>query len=108
MTYWYEWNKLCEEFCVWRYQIEQLPDVWNEFLTRIGHNKCDIPNVPTNSNSYSTDKKEVTWDDLFCKDRQLTQDIIEMANRYGYDTPEMYKVEYQNLGELETAQVVSV
>ena len=115
MTYWLEWNKLCEEFCVWRYKIEDLPIVWSEFLDRIGAKYCPIPDVPTNENSSKHASygekfkyKIVTWDDLFKCDRQLTQEIIDKANEYGYDTPEMDKVEYQNLQEPARAEVVTV
>ena len=108
MQYWYLWNKLCEEFCVWRYQIEQLPIVWNEFLDRIGHEHCPIPEIPVDTNTATINKKSASWDDLFKEDRKLAQDIFNMAQEYGYDTPEMDKVEAQNLRELETAEVVSV
>ena len=107
MEYWFKWNQICEEFCVWRYQIEQLPDVWDEFLDKIGHSHCPLPDVPTNTNSHTADK-QVTWNDLFNEEEALAKDIIGMANRYGYDTPEMDKVKYQNLRELETAEVASV
>jgi hypothetical protein len=115
MTYWLEWNKLCEEFCVWRYRLEDLPSVWSEFLDRIGHEPCEIPDVSTTENSSKKSHyyekfryEEVSWADLFKCHKQLAQEILDKANEYGYDTPEMDKVECQNLGELETAQVASV
>ena len=115
MTYWLEWNKLCEEFCVWRYQIEQLPEVWGEFLERIGHDKRDIPNIPRDENSSTTkgfyereSYSTLSWGDLFTMNRELAQAIYNKAKEYGYDVPEMDKTECQNLGELETAQVASV
>jgi hypothetical protein len=89
MEYWLKWNKLCEEFCVWRYRIEQLPDIWDEFCDRIGHERCDIPDVPTNTNTRKrymerNNYTELTWDDLFKEDRQLAQDIFDKAEKYGY------------------------
>jgi hypothetical protein len=111
MQYWLIWNQMCEDFCVWRYQIEQLPEVWDEFCERIGHEKCELPDIPTNINSAHRnhgDFYQYTWDDLFNEDKDLAQEIVEMAKRYGYDVPEMDKTECQNLGELETAQVASV
>ena len=106
MAFWVTWNKICEEFCVWRYRIEQLPEVWGEFCERIGHESCEIPPVPTNTNSRKHD--DLTWDDLFGENRELAQEIVGVAKRYGYDTPGMDKVECQNLRELETAEVASV
>jgi hypothetical protein len=110
MQYWLMWNAMCEDFCVWRYQIEQLPEVWDEFLVRIGHNKCELPDLPTNTNTHRRKEDYVgfSWEDLIEKDKDLTVKIMKMAKRYGYDVPEMDKAEYQNLGELETAQVASV
>jgi len=107
MRYWLTWNEMCEEFCVWRYQIENLPNIWDEFLERIGKTPCPLPDVPINTNTQ--DKygkfKQYTWADLFNEDRQLAEAIQDKAVQYGYDTPEMDKVEYQNLRELETAEV---
>ena len=108
MQYWFAWNKLCEEFCVWRYRIESLPDIWDEFLDRIGHEPCTIPDTPIDTNAHKTDKALLTWNDLLECDRQLGHAIIDLAKKYGYDAPEMDKAEYQNLGELETAQVAPV
>jgi hypothetical protein len=107
MQYWLMWNQMCEDFCVWRYQIERLPDVWDEFLGRIGHNSCPLPEVPTNTNKSKNLIHRLTWADLFNKDRQLAEEIRDMAVRYGY-SPEADKEESMNLGERETAQVASV
>jgi hypothetical protein len=97
MDYWLRWNQMCEEFCVWRYQIENLPTIWYEFLSRIGHEKCDMPDIPTNINTSKKEKylertryKELTWDDLFSEDRQLAQDIYNKSLEYGY-APERIK-----------------
>ena len=110
MQYWLKWNELCEEFCIWRYQIESLPNVWDEFLERIGHTPCPLPDVPTNTNSHKKYREftEFDWNNLFECDRQLAQLIYNKANEYGYNVPEMDKAEYQNLGELETTQVASM
>lgn len=115
MQYWLRWNELIEEFAEWRYQLEQIPEIWHEFCDRIGHKRCPIPRVPRNTNSNKealslTDREQIefSWEDLLNCDRQLTCDIIEMAKRYGYDTPEMDKVEYQNLQEPARAEVAPV
>lgn len=91
MKYWLEWNKLCEQFCVWRYKIEDLPLVWDEFCERIGHEKCDIPEISKDINSSSKKTygernryEELTWDDLFEENVELAQEIFDKAEKYGY------------------------
>ncbi len=91
MTYWLEWNELIEDIAVWRYRIEDLPNVWDEFLERIGHKKCPVPDTPKNENSstkggYCERKryKKLIWDDLFACNRKLAQDIYDKAKKYGY------------------------
>ncbi len=110
MTYWLEWNKLCEEFCVWRFQIEQLPDIWDEFLEKIGHDKCDIPDVATDENSskkshyYEKFRYEtLTWDDLFECNRDLAQKISEKGQEYGYESPARILTQPANLRDLVRA-----
>jgi hypothetical protein len=78
-----------------------------QYWDRIGHEKCDIPDIPRDTNS--NDKtKPLSWDDLFNMDEAYATRIVEMANRYGYSVPEMDKADCRNRGELETARVASV
>ena len=109
MQYWLKWNKLCEEFCVWQYRIEDLPDVWDEFLGRIGHTPCPIPGIQKDINTHKKyqEFKQYTWADLFNENRELAQAIRDKAEDYGY-SPARGKEDSCNLGELETAQVASV
>ena len=106
MQYWLKWNELIEEFAVWRYQIEQLPDVWDEFCDRINHKKCKLPNIPKNTNSRKEALaaidftfKDFTWDDLYKEDRQLAQDISDKAVEYGY-APSGIKQDHVSQGTL--------
>ena len=82
MKVWYEWNKICESFCVWRYRIEELPDVWDEFLDRIGHPYTPLPEVSTRTNSLR--HTDLTWDDLYKCNEELAQKIYEKHIEYGY------------------------
>ena len=82
MQCWLQWNEMCEEFCVWRYQIEKLPMYWNEFLSRIGHRWCALPDVPTNTNSGK--HTMFSWDDLYECDEQLARKIYDKHIKYGY------------------------
>lgn len=83
MQYWLKWNELCEEFCTWRYRLEDLP--WVEFLERIGHKYEEIPDVPTNVNSRQ--HGNLTWDDLFSENKGLAQKIYDKTVGYGYSFP---------------------
>lgn len=94
MSYWLKWNKLCEEFCVWQYRVEELPNVWEEFLYRIDHEYEPLPDIPLNTNSCQIasfyekhSHKELTWPDLFDEDREMAQEIKEQAEKYGYTIP---------------------
>lgn len=80
MQYWLGWNKLCEEFCTWRYRLEDLP--WVEFLERIGHKHELMPNVPTTTNSRQ--HEDVAWADLFNVSRELAQEVKDKSIEYGY------------------------
>lgn len=91
MQYWLVWNEMCEEFCIWRYRLEDLPNVWPEFLKRIGHKEVPIPDISTttNSNKSFARYEKVTWADLFGENRILAQKIKDKAIEYGYTFPEM-------------------
>lgn len=82
MQYWLFWNELIEKCTVWRYRVEDLPNVWDEFLERINHEKCELPDIPTNINSHKHD--DLTWADLFNKNRELAQRIRDKCMEYGY------------------------
>lgn len=91
MQYWLKWNELFEEFCVWRYRLEQIQEVWPEFLRRIGHKYEELPDVPRNTNSremslacMNKEFHNFTWDDLYeCQD-VLAEKIYEKSLLYGY------------------------
>jgi hypothetical protein len=91
MQLWLQWNDICESFCTWRYRIEDLPSVWNEFCSRIGHPYCSIPGVPTNTNT--SKHNNLTWDDLFECNRQIARKIYEKSVYYGY-SPERDREDY--------------
>lgn len=83
MTLWLEMNEMCDEFAVWRFQIEELPEVWDEFCERIGHEKCDMPDIPTDTNK-DVRTKSLTWVELHNCDKDLAQRIFRKAREYGY------------------------
>ena len=92
--YWLEWNELIETFATWQYQVEQLPEIWEEFLRRIEHNQVSLPDIPTDTNSCKIasfyekhSHKEFIWSDLFNENRELAQKIKDKAEEYGYESP---------------------
>lgn len=91
MEYWLHWNELIEEFAVWRYRIEDLPNIWAEFLKRIGYKKCEMPNISTTDNSCQKKGiierhryEEFNWDDLFNENKELAQRVFDKSQEYGY------------------------
>ena len=82
MTMWLKFNELCEGVCVWRYCIEDLP--WDEFLRRIGHKQCKLPDIPKDINA---DKrtKSLDWCSLFDCNAELANRIYDKSKEYGYD-----------------------
>ncbi len=85
MQYSLKWNELLEEFCVWRYQLEQIKDVWSEFLERIGHSCVPIPEIEDkNERKTSFEYTEFSWDELYECDRELAQMIYDKHLEYGY------------------------
>ncbi len=113
MEYWLHWNEMIEKFAVWRYRIESLPDIWPEFLERIGHEYEPLPKISINTNT-SKEKgvlerdrfKKITWVDLFNENKEIAQRIKDKAESYGY--LQMGKDTVSNPGELERAMVASV
>ena len=82
MQCWLQWNEICESFCVWRYKLEDLPNVWLEFLDKINHKWVPIPDIPTNINSWK--HTMLNWEDLFGTDDSLAQKIYDKHLEYGY------------------------
>ena len=108
MQHWLGFNELLEEFCVWRYQIEQLQTVWDEFLDRIGHKKCDLPDVPLDMNKSKNLLLKLDWADLFSEDIGLAQSILDKAVEYGYDVPKGQNIITQSSGTGDSRSCIGV
>lgn len=104
MQYWLFSNEMIEEFAVWRYQIEQLPDIWEEFLKHIDHPYEPMPKmkkVNTREMSLACTRKEfttLTWDDLYSCNEKLAEKIYVKAINYGYRPVEGQTTAFQVLG----------
>lgn len=87
MVSWIEWNKKIEQFASWRFQIEMLPDIWEDFKTNTG--LCRDASIPELGAGVRHSRKhrygEVkTWDELRATDEAVADEVYEMAIRYGY------------------------
>jgi hypothetical protein len=109
MQYWLLWNELIEEFCIWRYRIEQLPDIWEEFLDRIDHQWEPLPEVRrknTREDSLPCRTKEFTklnWAQLIDCNSELAQKIYDKHLEYGYSPIRDTEETHQISGHLERA-----
>jgi hypothetical protein len=86
MKYWLEWNKVAEYKAVYRYRVECLKDVWEEFLSKARLNggmsfPQDIPKTIASRNP----NRHFDWNDLIAEDREIANKIIMMSDRYGYE-----------------------
>lgn len=84
--FWYYWNLYAEKKAEWRYQIEQIEEVWEEMGQRLGItlDKEALKKVSAKSN-HRDRKVQFSWLEL---SQQLPADLFmkiqDMAIRYGY------------------------
>jgi hypothetical protein len=89
MNVYYHWNKLAEEISSWRYQIEEFPDIFEEFCEKIGnpdlrYKRDTLKLVSTNLNS-AKPYTSMTWEALEQANTELCEQIKTLASRYGYE-----------------------
>lgn len=96
MHYWVINNRLCEAQSEWTYRLEAIP--WEQMLDRIGIEQIPIPDVSTTTNRSlrfamrsKAQVKEIKkhihdtqWNTLRRINRDLAEEIKEMAVAYGY------------------------
>lgn len=82
MRSWVGWNRLIETRASWRFQLEQLDDIFPEFCQHVGIPEQASPGMGArNTRSH----RNLTWADLEAADAQLAGEVREMARRYGYE-----------------------
>ena len=109
MQYWLKWNELLEEFCVWRYRLEDLP--WLEFLKRIDHSWEPLPDISNDKMNTRKDSMpcrakeftELTWGRLHECNGELSHKIYEKHLEYGYSPARDREETLQISGQPETA-----
>lgn len=87
--YWYYWNRKVERMAEWRYQIENIDHIIDEFQVRARMllNVDLLKTLPRNKNSWADTKNKITWKDLEQHlPSELYTNIVNMASRYGYST----------------------
>jgi len=79
------WNRLIEKKAQWRFQIEQLQEVFPEFCNRIGVAPQPFPEIDHSSRDSRTKRyAQLSWKDLNKIDPELTEQLQKMAAEYGY------------------------
>lgn len=82
------WNKLIENQSDWRFQVENLNDVWSELLERIGADYKPMPELSRSAKDSRVDRqsyRSLSVSDLRNANCDLCNQIIDMASRYGYN-----------------------
>ena len=84
MLSWVFYTSWAESHSTWRYKVEDIPQVWDELLSRMGIEPVELPDVPTDTNT--REHKQYTWNDLTAADSMLAMGIKESARKFGYET----------------------
>lgn len=85
MQAWVRWNEFIEPKADWRFQIEELKDVFPEFCKHAGIPTVEMPKVPERAKDSRTKRyNPLTLADLAKKDARLALEVEALANRYNY------------------------
>jgi hypothetical protein len=92
--YWYYWNLKAEKIAQWRYRIEDIDQIVDEFEARSGLliHRAVLKTLPRDINTRKETKaaRTITWKKLKKEiPRDLYQNIQNMARRYGYPTEDL-------------------
>jgi len=85
MRYWLMWNTFAERISNYQYRIEDLENVWPVIMRILQRENCPVPFVKKTINKHEYDHV-FTWDELEASDRNLSDKVKEMSEKYGYDT----------------------
>jgi hypothetical protein len=79
--YWVHWNELGEQIATWRYRIEELPEVFDEFCCRldVGVERSVLDHIPSDVNTRRAGRAVHLYDEL-CE--LLRVDTSSVVRRY--------------------------
>jgi len=86
MWTWINWCKEADRVSSYRYQIEQLDEIYPDLYEALGIEADYLPESD-DRNSRKDDPdyiEKITWDDLFKLDKQLAKQVKDLAKKYGY------------------------
>lgn len=85
MQAWLEWNRIIEMRAHWRFQIETLPEQFDEFCRQAEIPLQPMPTVPDNvADSRVKRYRPLSWRELRDHDEVQAERVRDMANAYGY------------------------
>jgi len=84
MRYWLDWNAMIEPHACYRYQVEKIEEHWEWLCEHVGIPKCELPAIPTDTNSRKHLYEGLTWEDIREADEELYDSIRYKAQEYGY------------------------
>lgn len=82
--FWLRWNEIIEaQNYDLRYQIEQLPERWDELAGRLGIQK-EMPEIGPKG-AFGGEREPTTWEMLEDADSRVAKAVRQKAKEYGYD-----------------------
>jgi len=85
---WYYWNLQAEKIAQWTYQVEKLPEVFEQFCHNVGiPYDADVfcKKLKTDSRKTRRDYVQICWSDIQELSPKLCKKIQQLARRYGYE-----------------------
>jgi hypothetical protein len=85
MQAWVSWNQLVEQRAHWRFQIERLPEQFEEFCRQAGVPERPMPQLPQSATDTRVKRyTRLEWQDLLAAEPSLAEQVRELAAAYGY------------------------
>ncbi len=90
MQCWTGWNSLAEAKAEWRYRIEDLKEIFPEFLTHLNLPVQPIPELSRESRESRLERfTPLRWGNLLHADESLAHSTAALARKYGYEVPDL-------------------
>lgn len=82
MQFWYYWSIMIDGLPVYRYQVEEIGQYWDEICHIINIPNVELPDVPTDTNT--REHTQLEWPDLRAADVELYDKIRALSEQFGY------------------------